>query len=412
MITVEDGKILQKSNIKWLYFQALIAFVTLGFITSIFIVYVIETGMGGLLRMLVWFSYLAIILAWFTTLVCLIASLNRILIYQLHETRKLPENMFWWMGAVDGIRDVMLTMACTITFLSHIAFWITWYLDSWPITYPSIVGHTLVFPCMILLMTITTMYISWWALLFTSGYCIIYFFYHAWIYYNGGYWVYPSLNPQQDPFFVYLVAGIFVGQFLLFWGIVLINHIKNKIFAFSVRNHLIDLDLFTIVYEKGMWRNEHYKTELLISQIGLIFLLGFLGFMSVVNISSTLFTIHFILNIIYMGFAGTSSLWNLTHIFIKPPATSATSLDKFQFVVWTNTLDMVCLMALTLYTISEVIIYVNTDSIWVFLAFLTIYLMMIVMKIIQYFFAKVYFDYDNTDLHTKDEVIFTTYFTR
>lgn len=412
-ITEEDGKILQQSNIRWLYIQAIICFLTLGFITSIFVVYCIETGWGGLLRMLVWFSYLAIILAWVTVLVCLISTLNRILIFQLHETMKLPEFMYWWMSTLDGFRDLLLVMSYVITFLSHIAFWITWYLDSWPITYPSIVGHTLVFPSIILMMFITTMYVSWWALLFTSGYCIFYFFYHTWIWYNGGFWVYPSLDPHQDPFYVYLVGGIFIGQILLYFVVVVINHFKNKFFALLVRSRVVDWEFFTIVYEKGMWRNEHNRTELLISQGGILILLGFLGFMSVVNLSaSTLFTIHFIFNLIYMGFSGTSSLWNLNHIFRKPRATVATNLEKFQFVVWTNMIDMVCLWALIMYTICEVIIYVNTNSIWVFLAFLTIYLMMMVMKVIQYFFAKEYFDYDNTNIHVKDKIMFSTYFTR
>lgn len=412
-LTREDKLILQSSSIYWLWVQFIVGCCAIALNFSILIQYIVETG--SLRGILMWYSYWAIIWSSANSLVWTASICFHLLLYYLKKYIPIGNSLTWYFVTFYRIRDAFLIVGMMQSLISHVAFWITWSAGRWVITYPSIAGHSVIWPGYAVQLLMTTVFVSWWHLLYGLYYLACYFCFHFWMYYNGGFWVYDALNPNQDhPYWVILIGVITTGLILNYFAISFLNDLKNRLYSIIIRYKWINLTTFDLNPSRGLWKCEHYRTQLFLSQSVISFLLAFALMMLFVAIYSTSYIVHLLITMFYLSIELTCSIWNFQHILIEPQKDSDNS-NTFPIVLWFNVVSFGSITLAWIASLVGMIWYLGTDGVWVYFIFFTIYCLIYLVKFVQYYMVLTYADFhelysQKRDLHQKDEILCETYF--
>lgn len=397
-----------------------------------------------------WYSYWSVILSLFNSTICLVSVSLRLYFYYTYgissenqlshdnqrgddesgddeireDTMKLIENgeptqpdetisdkehLLQWMRNFDYMRDLVIMITIVHSLTSHVTFWIVYCFEQWPITYPSIAGHTVVFFVNVGHRLLTTSCVTWLDPLFSFYYTVIYFCFHIWTFYKTGTWVYGSLNPLENPFWFWLITGIPLIQFIMIPVTMLLDYFKHRVYIWGY--HTFEVQMVNINTSYNIKRNEHYRTDLFVLQSMVLFLVLFLGFMSMAPYTmNTLLLIHLIYIAIYVFVEFGASIYNFQYVF-KQPSVRRTDLYHMDMLVLINRIATVMLLIHTIGAAGELIIHLSSFYyVWIYLTYLICGVLILFTKCLQYVFMHPFLKKGNNLYNTFNPVLYRTYF--
>lgn len=379
--------ILQSSIPSVLLLRIVLQIIFGGIMLSVMIKYATEVYWSN---MLLWYSYWAVIFDGFVFFFGAATDISRYLYCYLYyknkaltetslrqtegvgflERLKLMTNttydteFLYLMYALDTLRDGLYVVASLQTPTSHIAFWICWYVQPWDIGYASIVGHTVGVPFVFIMITLTTIYVSWWSLVLSLFYITGYFFYHIFVYYRDSFWVYGSLDPAQNPAWAYLIIGIPLAQVLTYFILCAFIWVKNRLllllestFQFNVYNTNPMIEVTQLL---------HNKLQLATSQ-SMIFLYSmFILFLSITPFDMGLqMIIHSIFLGLYVAISAINSFYTLFYVF-RDPSHETSDITHIQYASITSMIAFSMIFLHTCAAFIEMMWEIGNPNVWYF----------------------------------------------
>jgi hypothetical protein len=241
--------------------------------------------------------------------------------------------------------------------------------------------------------------------------------FHIWIYYRDGFWVYEALNPAQNVYWWIIVAGIPVIQIFGFFLLLFVNYSKNR--AFLAGNHYFQPLLVNQVGTVGIYRSEHYKIELFISQIIILGSVCYLFFMSLAPIYTGVFWGFFVVILVYVVSEWFTTYHNIQYLVyeviqLKDPLlhkqiVMETLFIDQRFVYLANAVSLLLLLGLGVAAFITMIIVFTTNMFWIYFAITGIAAMILLVKIFQFTYVLPYL-FRNQSIHEQDILYLESYF--
>ncbi len=201
-----------------------------------------------------------------------LATYTQILLYNAEKPLKLSIPLQKWMNVIHYIRDILIVILWIQLVTTAIAFWVSWYINQYVLQLNSYLSHGGLLGVHLILVFMTTYYLSFWSVLISVFYTIFYYFFLVWLFLQSGHWLYPSLDPVQNPLW-YLIVGLMPFAQLIGFGVIhLITWFKNRFFLKLQEQS--NLEMIQIKLQYAVTWKDYLRLEVAIS-------CGLLAFLSI-----------------------------------------------------------------------------------------------------------------------------------
>jgi hypothetical protein len=241
----EDKIVLESFHPVGVLFRLFFEILGLAVNFSVFLLYCLDSYF---VTIFVWYSDWAIFFGCAFWSVAIISSLLQLAFYHSEGPVGLSKAAQRWVNIVHRVRDLLMGVLCIQLAMTCISFWISWYMDPYPLPANSIISHSVVWILVIVEMFISVYYLSYWVLLVSVFYTIIYYFFLCWLQYQTGHWQYPALDPSKTPLW-YLIVGLMpVAQVIGYYLMRGISWVKNYMVIELQRKWKFDLIRIRLEY--------------------------------------------------------------------------------------------------------------------------------------------------------------------
>jgi hypothetical protein len=335
------------------------------------------------------YSYWAVTISFITFVNAAISTIMRLKICQ-DDNLLRNKRYIWWLNLIDISRDVWIVLSLIQTAISSLAFW-CFTKPAWSIGYPSLVAHTLIVILLFFLFCFTITHISWWSLILSLFYAGSYYCFTLMYYLVYRYWAYTLEDPSYTDKWYYLAIISTVLQFLFYFIIGILNHLKEHIYFNLYQKYPCEIIYDRIIFATR--RKEYLKSEILFALVTISFIEIYSGIITIISIymiineAFTILLAHIIFECFICVFVLIALVMAFEYIFYDGTKDSLSHTKTLAVVVF------LCYCIRIVFGVVMIYIYNVTDIFWIYCSVIMMTAMLLLTTVILFYFLRMSKDF-------------------